>query len=137
MKRDLNFPAWTWWIIGAVTILAVSILIFSVVLGIRAGQQQVEVQRRQQIGIALQRATDFQAEGNWQAALDEYQKILILDSTNDIAQQGIKNLLALAPSVESVTPEPPASDEPTPSTPSIASPLDNPPIASAAVSATP
>ncbi|MFN3334343.1 MAG: hypothetical protein ACK47M_17685, partial [Caldilinea sp.] len=51
--------------------------------------------------------------------------------------QGIKNLLALAPGVESVTPEPPASDEPTPSTPSIASPLDNPPIASAAVSATP
>lgn len=137
MKRDLNFPAWAWWIIGAVTILAVSILIFSVVLGIRAGQQQVEVQRRQQIGIALQRATDFQAEGNLQAALDEYQKILILDSTNDIAQQGIKNLLALASGAESMTPEPPAADEPTPSTPPIASPLDNPPTMSAGATATP
>lgn len=96
MTRTVRFPAWAWWIIGALTILAVSILIFSVVLGIRAGQEQVEIQRRQQIGIALQRATDYQSEGNLQAALDEYQKILILDSTNDIAQQGIKNLLALA-----------------------------------------
>jgi TolB protein len=137
MKRDLNFPAWAWWIIGALTILAVSILIFSVVLGVRAGQQQVEVQRRQQIGVALQRATDFQAEGNLQAALDEYQKILILDSTNDIAQQGIRNLLALASNVESMTPELPTLDEPTPITPPITSSLDNPLATSVAATATP
>lgn len=122
MTRTVRFPAWAWWIIGALTILAISILIFSVVLGIRAGQEQVEIQRRQQIGIALQRATDYQSEGNLQAALDEYQKILILDSTNDIAQQGIKNLLALA-----------SSDQPAPvevSTPAI-SPLQEPGVAAA------
>lgn len=96
MTHDSRFPAWAWWIIGAITILAVSILIFSVVLGIRAGQQQIEVQRRQQIGISLQRATDLQADGELQAALDEYQKVLLLDPSNEIAQQGIKNLLALA-----------------------------------------
>jgi TolB protein len=116
MTRTVRFPAWVWWIIGALTILAVSILIFSVVLGIRAGQEQVEIQRRQQIGIALQRATDFQSEGNLQAALDEYQKILILDSTNDIAQQGIKNLLALATGDDSAlaasAPTPMAGDDP-------------------------
>ena len=40
MSNESRFPAWAWWIIGLVTILAVSILIFSVVLGIRAGQEQ-------------------------------------------------------------------------------------------------
>lgn len=96
MAHDSRFPAWAWWIIGALTILAVSILIFSLVLGVRAGQQQVEIERRQQIGIALQRATDFQAEGNLQSALDEYQKILILDPSNNLARQGIEDLLMLA-----------------------------------------
>ncbi len=96
MNNESRFPAWAWWIIGTVTILAVSILIFSIVLGVRAGQQQVEIQRRQQIGIALQQATDAQASGDLQVALDAYQKVLVLDPSNDIAQQGIKNLLAIA-----------------------------------------
>jgi tetratricopeptide (TPR) repeat protein len=96
MNNESRFPAWAWGIIGAVTILAASILIISVVLGIQAGQQQIEIQRRQQIGIALQLATDAQAEGNLQSALDAYQKILLLDPSNDIAQLGIKNLLTLA-----------------------------------------
>jgi TolB protein len=98
MQHESRFPVWMWWIVGAITVLAVSILIFSVVLGVRAGQQQVEVQRRQQIGISLQRATDLQAEGSLAAALDEYQKVLVLDPSNAIAQQGIRNLLALASS---------------------------------------
>lgn len=96
MNNESKFPAWAWWMIGVVTILAVSILIFSVVLGIRAGQEQVEIQRRQQIGITLQQATDAQAEGSLPVALDAYQKVLVLDPMNEIAQQGIKNLLALA-----------------------------------------
>ena len=98
MSRESRFPTWAWGIIGAVTILAASILIISVVLGVQAGQQQIEIQRRQQIGIALQQATDAQAEGNLQRALDAYQKVLVLDPSNDIAQQGIKNLLTLAQS---------------------------------------
>ena len=109
MTQDSRFPAWAWWIIGALTILAVSILIFSLVLGVRAGQQQVELQRRQQIGIALQRATDFQAEGNLQFALDEYQKILVLDPSNELARQGIENLLALARSGQSAAALPTAT----------------------------
>jgi TolB protein len=96
MNNESRFPTWAWGIIGAVTILAASILIISVVLGIQAGQQQIEIQRRQQIGIALQQATDAQAEGNLQAALDAYQKVLVLDPSNDIAQLGMKNLLTLA-----------------------------------------
>jgi len=141
MNRDLRFPAWAWWLIGAITILAVSILIFSVVLGIRAGQQQVEVQRRQQIGIALQRATDFQAEGELQAALEEYQKVLILDSTNDIAQLGIRHLLALASGGEAdaqapLESLPVAVGEPAPTSFPATSPLDNSTAATSAGAAT-
>ncbi|MCB0058086.1 MAG: hypothetical protein KDE45_13710, partial [Caldilineaceae bacterium] len=127
MAHESRFPAWAWWIIGAITILAISILVFSVVLGIRAGQEQVEIQRRQQIGIALQRATDAQVEGNLQAALDEYQKILVLDPSNDLAQQGIKNLLALASGGEAAATQPATGSEPA------ASPLSAPTATATAV----
>jgi len=134
MSQDSRFPAWAWWIISALTILAVSILIFSLVLGVRAGQQQVEIQRRQQIGIALQQATDFQADGNLQAALDEYQKILVLDPSNDLAQQGIENLLALAGGQSTAQlPAPTATAAPL----SPASPLDNPKPTPPTTTATP
>lgn len=129
MAHDSRFPAWAWWIIGALTILAVSILIFSLVLGVRAGQQQVEIQRRQQIGIALQRATDFQAEGNLQSALDEYQKILILDPSNDLARQGIENLLALARGGQTTAGLPTATPTATAVVTAAASPLSSPPAA--------
>jgi len=112
MAHDSRFPAWARWIIGAITILAIAILIFSVMLGIRAGQEQVEIQRRQQIGMTLQRATDAQAEGNLSAALDEYQKILVLDPSNDLAQQGVQDLLALARG-EELTATQPALTSPT------------------------
>jgi TolB protein len=82
--------------IGAVTMLAISILVISVVLGIRAGQQQVEVQRRQQVAIALQQALDHQAGGNLEAAFEYYQRVLALDPSNEMAQQGARNLLSLA-----------------------------------------
>lgn len=98
MNSDSRFPTWAWWMIGAVTMLAISILVISVVLGIRAGQQQVEVQRRQQVAIALQQALDNQAAGNLEAAFEYYQRVLVLDPSNQMAQQGARNLLALAAS---------------------------------------
>jgi len=137
MAQNSRFPAWAWWIIGAITILAISILIFSLVLGVRAGQQQVEIQRRQQIGIALQRATDFQAEGNLQAALDEYQKILVLDASNDLAQQGIENLLALAGSGQAPHALPGSPGTSVISATTSVSPLDNPPLSAAATEIAP
>ena len=81
---------------GAVTLLAVALLILAVVLGVRAGQQQLELQRRQQVGIALQQALDFGAEGNLEAALDAYQHVLLLDPGNKTAVEGINQLLKLA-----------------------------------------
>ena len=59
---------WAWWVVGAVTFLAVALLIVAVVLGVRAGQQQLDTQRHQQVGIALQQAADFRTEGNLEAA---------------------------------------------------------------------
>lgn len=135
MAQDSRFPAWAWWIIGALTILALSILIFSLVLGVRAGQQQVEIERRQQIGIAFQRATDFQAEGNLQSALDEYQKILILDPSNDLARQGIEDLLALARSGQTTAALPTATPAVTVVVTAVASPLSGPTTAPAATPA--
>ncbi len=89
-------PAWAFWVIGAVSFLAVSLLIMAVMLGVRAGQQQLDMQRRQQVGIASQQAIDFRAEGNLEAALDAYQRVLVLDPGNKTAVEGISNLLQMA-----------------------------------------
>ncbi|MCS6826305.1 MAG: hypothetical protein NZ553_06810, partial [Caldilinea sp.] len=126
MMHNLRFPTWAWWLIGAITVLAAAILIFSVVLGVRAGQQQVETQRRQQIGIALQRATDFQADGDLRAALAEYQKVLILDADNAIAQEGVQTLLALLGGDASATPGDLAAEEAT-ATPAVVQATNNSP----------
>lgn len=89
-------PQWALWIAGAVTLLALAILVFSIVLGVRAGQEQYAIRSRQQIGIALQAAVDYQQMGQLQAALDEYQKVMQLDPNNEAARNGIDTLLALA-----------------------------------------
>lgn len=91
--RDGMFPTWVLWVIGPVTVLAAALIIVAVVLGIQAGQRQVEIQRRQQVGIALQRAIDYRAEGRLQEALAEYQRVLVLDPGNTTAQEGISNLV--------------------------------------------
>jgi tetratricopeptide (TPR) repeat protein len=94
-SREGLFPAWVLWIIGPVTVLAAALIIFAVVLGIQAGQRQVEIQRRQQVGIALQRAMDYRAEGRLQEALAEYQRVLVLDPGNQTAQEGIQSLVVM------------------------------------------
>ena len=90
--REGLFPTWLLWIIGPVTVLAVALIIFAVVLGIRAGQRQIEIQRRQEVGIALQRAVDFQSEGRLEEALAEYRRALILDPGNEAALAGVQAL---------------------------------------------
>ncbi len=89
-QREGSFPPWLLWVIGPVTVIAAALIIFAVVLGIRAGQRQIETQRRQEVGIALQRAVDFQAEGRLQDAVAEYQRVLILEPGNETALAGIQ-----------------------------------------------
>jgi len=110
-----RIPSWAFWVIGAVTLLAIAVLVLAVVLGVRAGQQQVDIHRRQQVGIALQQAIDFRTEGNLEAALDAYQRVLALEPGNPTAVAGIENLLQVASSGEGLptataTPAAPSGD---------------------------
>jgi TolB protein len=96
--REGMFPTWLLWVIGPVTVIAAALIIFAVVLGIRAGQRQIESQRRQEVGIALQRAADFQAEGRLQEAVAEYQRVLMLEPGNETALAGIQAIVDQATS---------------------------------------
>lgn len=96
VNRSARFPQWAIWLIGAVSILAIAILVLSVVLGVRAGQEQLILRRNQQVGIALQNAIDQREAGNLQQALDEYQRVLALEPGNPAAVEGIETLLQLA-----------------------------------------
>ncbi len=100
-SEDSRLPHWLAWLAGAVTLLAAAMLLLAVVLGVRAGQQQLEIQTRQQVGIHLQRAIDLRTEGNLPGSLAEYQQVLVLDPTNAGAIQGIENLLQIASSGQS------------------------------------
>lgn len=96
VNRSTRFPQWAIWLIGAVSILAIAILVLSVVLGVRAGQNQLILRRNQQVGIALQSAIDHREAGNLQQALDEYQRVLALEPGNAAAVEGIETLLQMA-----------------------------------------
>jgi hypothetical protein len=87
------FPAWLLWVIGPVTVIAAALIIFAVVLGIRAGQHQIDTQRRQEVGIALQQAADLQADGRLQDAVAEYRRVLMLDPGNEAALAGIQAIV--------------------------------------------
>ena len=91
-----RLPQWLLWLVGVATVLAAALMILAVVLGIRAGQRQIEIQARQQIGIHLQQAIDLRAEGDLDAALTAYQTVLVLDPGNVAAVEGIESLLRLA-----------------------------------------
>jgi tetratricopeptide (TPR) repeat protein len=92
-SREGMFPSWLLWVIGPVTVIAAALIVFAVVLGIRAGQRQIETQRRQEVGIALQRAADYQAEGRLQEAVAEYRRVLMLDPGNETALTSIQSIV--------------------------------------------
>ena len=81
---------------AAVTLLALAIVVLSLVLGVRAGQAQMQLKRQQEIAISLQRATDLRADGLTAEAIDEYRHVLQLDPSNAAAGQGLESLLAVS-----------------------------------------
>lgn len=126
-SREGMFPAWLLWIIGPVTVIAAALIIFAVVLGIRAGQRQIETQRRQEVGIALQRAADFQTEGQLQEAVAEYRRVLMLDPGNETALAGIQTIVDQATGGVAATQPvsgtaPPVATEPTPAAGAVIAP---------------
>ncbi|MFN8441693.1 MAG: hypothetical protein U0175_13020 [Caldilineaceae bacterium] len=96
-SRSINgrFPRWATWLMAVITLLAVSILLLSIVLGLRAGQEQVARQLQQQIGMAVQQAIEYRAEGNYNAALEQYRIVLALDPNNPLATEGAQSMLTL------------------------------------------
>lgn len=112
-----NMPRIFWILVAAGTVLAVAILIFFIVRGVRSAQRQVEAQKRQQVVILLQQAADLRAEGRPQEALAAYQQVLRLDPENEEAIDGIGRLLETAAQpASSPTPGPP-TPTPTPLNP--------------------
>ncbi|HMN29703.1 MAG TPA: tetratricopeptide repeat protein, partial [Caldilineaceae bacterium] len=101
-----NFPSWALWIMGLLTVLAAALLVLSIVLGVRAGQRQLEIQRRQDAAIALADAIDLHAGGDYAAALDAYKHVLQLEPDNSAAREGIQNVLTM---MRGVQPAPPVA----------------------------
>ncbi len=122
------FPRWATFIMAAVTLLALAILVISLVLGVRAGQKQLDLRRQQEIGIALQKAMDLRADGLTQESIDEYRHVLSLDPSNAAAGQGLESLLAV---VGGAPPQPAAA------IPTATSPAAAPPAGAAPALATP
>lgn len=96
---------------GLLALLAALLLIFSVVLGVRAGQRQLELQRRQEAAVALANAIDYHANGQFADALDAYKRVLQLEPENAAARDGIQNVLnsmssGSQPTVALTTPTP-------------------------------
>jgi tetratricopeptide (TPR) repeat protein len=116
-KRNKLF----WWIGGAIAFLALAILSFSIIRGYQDGLMRQQMQRRQEIAIHLQQAEDLRAEGNRQAALAEYQQVLLLDPQNEEAISGIGRLLEEP--TDGGTTGLPTANKPTP-TPTPMNPLE-------------
>lgn len=91
----LRFPTWALWLCAAITFLAGVLLLLTLVLGVRAGQQQLEIKRRQQVGLSLQRALEYHAAGEMDAAQSAYEEVLILDPSNDAALEGLAHIRQL------------------------------------------
>jgi Tol biopolymer transport system component/tetratricopeptide (TPR) repeat protein len=90
-----QIPPWAMWILGLLTFLAAALLILAIVLGVRAGQRQLELQGQQEVAIALADAVDAHARGDYDLALDAYKRVLQLEPDNATARTGIQNVLAL------------------------------------------
>ena len=95
LKNRILFPTPLKIIMAIATFLAVVAMIFALFLGSRAGQQQVETQSRQQIGILLQYAEDLRYENRYDEAIVTYERVLLLESNNSDAIKGINELQQL------------------------------------------
>ena len=104
-----ELPSIFWYIVASASGLAILLILVLVVLGYRDGLQRGEAQKRQQVAILLQRASDMLDTGQPQEALSAYRKILEIDPENAAARKAI-------PAVEAMsTVEPIPQEEPAPS----------------------
>ncbi len=104
-----ELPSIFWYIVASASGLALILILVLVVLGYRDGIQRGEAQKRQQVAILLQRASDMLENGQPQEALAAYRLILQVDPENEAARNAI-------PAVEAIsTVEPVPVEETAPS----------------------
>jgi len=96
-KLATRFPTWALWLCTTITLLAGTLFLLALVLGVRAGQQQLEIKRRQQIGLTLQRAFEYHRDGDFAAARTAYEEVLVLDANNSAAVNGLTQIQQLGP----------------------------------------
>ena len=97
-------PSIFWIIVVISACLALLLVLLLVVLGYRDGLQRGAAQKRQQVAILLQRASDFLDDGRRQDALTAYRTILELDAQNEAARNAISTVVAM-PTGEAVRTE--------------------------------
>lgn len=98
-----RFPTWALWLCTTITLLAGVLLLLALVLGVRAGQQQLEIKRRQQIGLTLQRAFEAHSAGELATARAAYEAVLVLDANNSAALNGLAQIQQLGPTAMTAT----------------------------------
>jgi len=104
-----ELPSIFWYIVASASGLALILILVMVILGYRDGLQRGEAQKRQQVAIMLQRASDMLENGQPQEALAAYRMILQFDPENEAARNAI-------PAVEAIsTVEPVPVEETVPS----------------------
>ncbi len=97
-------PSIFWIIVVISACLALFLILLLVVLGYRDGLQRGAAQKRQQVAILLQRASDLLDDGRRQDALTAYRTILELDAQNEAARNAISTVMAM-PTGEAVRTE--------------------------------
>ena len=92
-----SVPSIFWIIVAISSCLALLLILFLVVQGYRDGIQRSATQKRQQVAILLQRASDLLDEGRRQEALAAYGIILELDANSEAARDAISAVEAMPP----------------------------------------
>ncbi len=91
-NRTSRLPRWALVISSAVTFFAAAMLILAIILGLRAGQEQLTIKRRQQVSLILDQAFSYHNQGKVEAARIAYEEVLLLDPDNNAATEGLTHL---------------------------------------------
>jgi len=89
-RKPISQWHWSTWMISAISILALAILIFAMVLGILAGQRQLSLRLKQEEVRHIQLAEDYLEAGNLEAAADEYKRVIQINPANEIAYSDLE-----------------------------------------------
>jgi len=92
-QRRTHIPDWHWstWIIGGMAILIFVIFAFATLLGFLNGQQQLSLQKKENIHLRL--ATDHHVAGSLELAAAEYERVLEINPNSRVAATSLEIIL--------------------------------------------